>query len=233
MKETFIEKISKGNKSVLLIGTTHTQNDVELSQIKNAFFKFSPKIVLVEDAFDKAEFSSEESSIKLGGEMGLVSFISKQNKTKIISNDPSFRRELRFLESNFGRDFTFLYFFLRERSYLLGKPAFSPPSEQEIVLRIKKEISWENYDYSFSHLVKISSEIIKKDWNNKEIVDFFNPLLIKHSFNEATRMLNTFRDDFMIETIRTSLKTNNKILVIKGRHHIFTMHEKIKELLEK
>jgi len=100
--------------NLVFFGASHTQNLVEISKLIEAIRNFNPSIILIEGGFEKATFKSEEQAIKTGGEMGAVSFFAKTKGIILLPNDPDRKDELEFMTEKFGKDFTNLYFSLRE-----------------------------------------------------------------------------------------------------------------------
>lgn len=54
----------------------------------------------------------------------------------------------------------------------------------------------------------------------KEHQQYFNPLKDKSIFNQMTRDLNKYRDNYMLKILKKEMKNYKKIVVIKGEQHI-------------
>lgn len=202
-----LQEISSREKSVLLFGSSHSNDQAQLEKIKKTLQEFNPEIVLVEGNFDKANFENEEDSIKLGGEMGYTSFICKQRGIPIESNDPQTNDDRDFIQKKYGNDAKNIYFSLRQ----LG-PSTNEEDKQKIKLFLKK-----NLDEDFSE--------------EKNYSDYFNPTLSINLFNEMTKELNKFRDEYMLKKIKESLKNCSKIFIIKGDYHLKTYINEIKDIV--
>ncbi len=55
---------------------------------------------------------------------------------------------------------------------------------------------------------------------SRDYDDYFNPAKKINLFNNITRELNNYRDNYMFKKIKEILKTHNKIFIIKGDYHI-------------
>lgn len=228
-----VKRFSSGGKIILFVGSTHDYVLEKIKSIKNLIESFNPEIILVEDSFDLMDFDNEEMAIQRGGEMGYVSFIAKKSGIVVESNDPRFNEDILFLEKKYSRDISFLYFFLRQRSFLInhGKTV-GKNLDGEILQQIRKETSWNNYDYSLERVNNIFNIIFLDRLIEKDYSDFFNPTLSINLFNEVTRELNKFRDNFMIGKLKKVLKKYNHIFIIKGSHHLISKEKEIRELLK-
>ena len=218
---------------ILFVGSSHDYVLEKIKSIKNLIEGFNPEIILVEDSFDMINFNNEETAVKIGGEMGYVSFIAKKSRMAIESNDPRFNEDILFLEKKYSKDLSFLYFFLRQKSFLINhEKTIGKDLNGEILQQIKKETSWNNYDYSLKNVNNIFNAIFLDRFIEKDYSDFFNPTLSINLFNEVTRELNKFRDEFMISKLKKILKRYNRIFIIKGSHHLISKEKEISELLK-
>jgi len=194
---------------VYLVGTTHSSSSEELDELKRIIVSYCPDVVLLEGNFDKATFASEEESIKGGNEMGYVSFVCKSLGISLFSNDPLNEETFNFVREKFGEVLARGYFELRDFE-------FNPSRFQDI-----KQLSF-----------LINGTLGEEFDEDKSYRDYFNPLLSLNKFNEVTRKLNKFRDDFMLGKILVLMKPNKKLLVIKGENHIKENLEEMKKAIE-
>lgn len=197
---------SKG-KEVFLFGCRHSDDSEQLNLIRQSIKQFNPEIVLVEGNWDEATFNSVEDAIKFGREQGFTVFISKEKSISVESNDPPLEEDKKFVEDKYNSEISELYFLLRQ---------FSPMITQEEKERIKallKKVLNEGFD------------------DTKNFSDYFNPTFSTNLFDEITKKLNVFRDEFMIKKIDDLLKQYSKIFVIKGDYHLNSNLEKIREIV--
>jgi len=222
---SFITRVfRKENSQVVFLGCEHTSDSKKIYEIEKILEDFNPEVILIEGGFEKASYTSKAEAIK-DGEMGYISFWANSHDIKILPNDPTFKKNILFLEKEYNKDFSFLYFFLRDKTF------DKQTSDLEVIERIKKESNWKDYDFTMDHINLISKNIFKKDLTNLDYTDFFNPTLNLSSLNKATRQLNIFRDDFMIHAILKTIKIYRKVFIIKGKHHLIASEKKIEEAL--
>ncbi len=211
--------------NLIFFGVAHTKNLVEISKLIEAIREFNPDIILIEGGFEKATFRSEEEAIEKGGEMGAVSFFAKKNVINLLPNDPDQKDEFDFMIKEFGRDFTLLYFVLRNSNYRKQK------IDQNVLNEIKNLTKWENFDFSLQNFKRIFFGIINESFDeNKNYSDYFNPTLSINKLNSATQELNEFRDNFMVGKLKSLIKENKKIGIVKGSYHLFKNKDEIRKL---
>lgn len=228
-----VRRFSSGSRTVLFVGTAHDYALKEVKPIKKLIENFNPEIILVEDSFDLMNFDDEEKAVRRGGEMGYASFIAKKSGITLDSNDPRFKDDILFLEKRYSRDISFLYFFLRQKSFLMNRGrTIEKNSDEEILQQIRDETLWNDYSDGLEKIKDIFFTLFSDRLKENDYSDFFNPTLSINLFNEATRELNNFRDDFMIDKLKKVLKKYNRIFIIKGSHHLITKENEIKELLK-
>jgi len=219
----FYEKLRSGNKEILLIGSSHSDEKEYVSKIKNYFLDFNPDIVLVEGNFDIPEFSSEEDAVARGKDMGFVNYLSKFNDVPIYSNDPSFSSDINFVEDIYGKDVAFLYFFLRCHKYT---------DSFNLIDKIKSCVSWPDYDFSMENVKVLFNKIFDFEIDlERDYSSFFDPTLHENKFNDVSRKLNIFRDDYMINKLREIICDYDKIFIIKGDYHITTNMDRFRAVL--
>lgn len=200
------EKLCLAGKEIYLIGTEHTKNLKDLINLKERIQKIKPNLILVEGNFDKADFPSDEVAMSFG-EMAIITFFAKKNKISLKSNDPSNKSQENFVSKEFSENISRLYFLLRDN---LG--SIKEDNEKEISI-LMSEVLRENFD------------------KNKDYSDYFDPTKKLNLFNRVTRKLNNFRDDFMRQVIKESFNDYSRILVVKGKYHIFSELPKLRKEL--
>ena len=216
-------EFEKNNKKIVFMGVQHSSKISQIKEIEKEIEKLKPNVILIEGGYEKAEFSNEKEAILKGGEMGFTSYFAKKNKIILLQNDPSDKECIKFIEKNYGKEFTFLYFTLRNFSSLLKKDL--PLSDEEklkITLKdFEKKSEWKKYDYSFLNFKKIFSKKLNKIFVlGKKYSNYFNPNLNHSKTNKASKKLSEFRDEFMIKKANECLSKFKKIFVIKGESHI-------------
>lgn len=201
------EEIKINGRSIFLVGSNHSDDYAQLELIRSSLEKFGPDIVLVEGNFNKASFDSIEESIKYGKEMGYISFICRDKNIPMESNDPPFEEDKQFVEQEYNIEIKDLYFTLRD---FVSKKII----ENDRIKILFKKVLNEKFDIS------------------KNYFNYFNPTMSLNIFNQVTRKLNDFRDNYMICKISELLKKYSKIFIIKGDYHLITNFKKIKEIID-
>ena len=233
IKKFEIEKFEKGQKEIIFFGSQHGRDISQILNIQEQIENLKPEIILIEGNYDKSIFSSKEEAISKGGELGFTSFLAKQKKIKLLSNDPSAKEDINFLSKKYGKGFSFLYFFLRNRDfYNQNLPMPKNKIEEITINNLTKESEGGNYDFTIENLKQIFLKIFGRKFNpNKDYSDYFNPTLPNNKFTIATRELTEFRDKFMLELIKKLLGKYDKFFIIKGEHHLKKTKEEIKKLI--
>lgn len=223
MESSFSRIFFKKDRKVLLLGSLHNSEIITLNKIKSILESFKPEIVLIEGSFESASFQNEEEAIILGGDTGYLAFLSNKLNIPLKSNDPSFKECILFLEKKYGKDFSFLYFFLREKNFYAA---------DELLSRLSYTTKWKNYDFSLRNIKEIFKEIFKDNLEDKDYSEWFNPTKKINIFNKATRELNKFRDEFMIISLKDSLKSYHRIFLMKGDYHLKKYYKKIRKIIK-
>lgn len=199
-------EIAFEERRVFLLGSDHSKNPEQLKLIKYYIEKFNPDVVLLEGNFDRATFDSVEDSIKYGADMGYASFLSKKKSIRVESNDPPFVEDKKFIENRYGSEMGELYFLLRDI------PGASDEGRERIKILLK--------------------QILNEDFDEKiDYLDYFDPTISKNLFNEITKELNVFRDEYMLSKISELLNECSKIFVIKGDYHLNSCFEEIRSVV--
>lgn len=221
----YIKEFRNGKKIVVFFGSVHSKSPDQISSIKKTISKLNPEIILMEGSYHLADFKSEKEAIGIGNEMGYASFLAKDHRIRLESNDPSFSQDILFVTERYGREISFAYFFLRNKSH--NWP------EDSILKNLKENSSWEDFEYLSESFKKIFNKTLNEKYDPlKNYSDYFNPTLNKNIFNKITLELSKFRDNFMLEKIKEYLKKYDRIFILKGVYHLDENEEKIKGLLE-
>jgi|TARA_B100001964_G_scaffold237965_1_gene302494 hypothetical protein len=200
--------IQKAGKEVTLYGIQHSSSLNQIEFLRKELNFTCPQLVFVEGGFNLVTFDSEKDAIG-SGEMGFVSYYCKKNNIEIMSNDPSNKECYELISNKYGEKIAYLYFALRDYS----------TNSNHLKMNLEK--------------VKTSyREIFGRTFRaHDEYIDYFDPTKNLNLFNEITRVLNKFRDNFMLMKLKEQLKHKNKIVIIKGDYHIRTMAKHIIEIV--
>ena len=225
-KNYLVEKFLGENFKIIFFGSIHGKDEKQTKGIKEIFSSFIPDIVLVEGNFENANFSSEEEAIQKGGELGFACFLAKSKNIIVKGNDPSNLDQINFLVKNYGKNFTFIYFILRDLSQTQNRELI-----KEFIEDFKDTTNWENFNYSYENLINNTKNTLIKEI--KEIhKDYFNPNLNISDFNEATKKLSEFRDNYLTNLLKNLINSYKKIFIIKGKSHLLKQKQEIAKLIK-
>jgi len=223
--EFCVKNFIRGAKAIIFFGSVHSNSKEQLDLILQEISNFNPELILVEGGFHFASFKSQEEAIESGGEMGYVSFLAKDKKINLESNDSPFSEDILFVEREYGRKVCFAYFFLRNIS--------AAWTEEASLNNIKENSNWEGFEYSLDNLKRIVKLVLGEEYSlANDYSSYFNPTLNLNLFNKITLELNEFRDEFMLKKLKENLTKYNRIFIIKGVHHLTKNESKIRKLLE-
>lgn len=227
-----IEVLSSFGKELMIVESEHKIDSKIVFFLEKNIKEFKPDTILVEGNFDIANYKDANEAINFGGDMGFVTYLAKKNGIAVLSNDPPFEEDIDFLKKEYDKEFSFVYFFLRKKSLMIEmKEYISHKSDEEIIYNFSQYAKWNNFEFSSVQINKAYKRIFGTDMEEKAYSDYFNPTLDINVFNEATKKLNKFRDEYMIKILRNIFKIHKKVFLIKGSYHIKTNLEKIKDVL--
>ena len=222
------------NKKIIFIGTTHGPEKEKINFLREYISSSKPNLILVEGGFENAKFKTEEEAILKGWELGFVSFFAKSKGIPLKGNDPSNKECINFIESTVSKDLTFLYFILRNFGIFI-KQSQNQSYGKILDLTIddfKKDSEWEDYNLSQENFNLLFEKIFKEKFNaNKEYFNYFNPTLDIHLFNNLSKKLSLFRDNFIKNKLIECIKENDKILIVKGKGHLNNYERVIGKIL--
>jgi hypothetical protein len=220
------------SSSLLFLGTSHTfdETNPQILDIERLFHKFRPSIVLVEGG-DWQVAATKKSAIRLGGEMGLVTYLAAENGTKAQSLEPRFEDEVSFVLAAYQPLDVKLFYSLRmvsqfrrqqspdglvERmNHLLGgrdlgampKLDISPMNVEELSVIFKSRfpalIDWQQID---PFVVGLPREADGSD-----------------TLNQIRKRSEAFRNAQMARLILSHLKDNHRVLVVAGTNHMVAL----------
>jgi len=229
-----VEKFENSKNIIIFFGSQHSKDKNQLIEIEKRIKDLQPNIILVEGNYNLANYKSKEESVLYGGEMGFVSYLAKNKKIKLLSNDPPEKRTIMFVTQKYGKDFCFLYSFMRNiNHYLKDNKGKMNGLIEYTILKFKSNSNWDNYEYTFQNLKKIFKSLMEKDLDiYQDFSDYFNPNLSFSIFNKISRDLSEFRDSFTMNLLKEILIHNRKIFIIKGKSHLYKQKNKISSLLK-
>lgn len=199
--------IEKAKKEVTLYGISHDSLK-QIKYLKKELISISPQLIFVEGNFNLVIFNNEKEAITCG-EMGFISYYCKKNNIKVMSNDPINKECYEMVSNKYDKKIAYLYFALRDYSTNHTHPRVN-----------------------FEKLSNYYHEFFKKPIKaHRDYTNHFDPTKNLSLLNEITRVLNKFRDNFMLKELKKALKYKDKIVIVKGDYHIKSMAKEIFNLV--
>lgn len=106
---------------------------------------------------------------------------------------------------------------------------------------LKQNSNWNDFDFSYEHVEKLSQEWWEKDFNPDD-KDFYadktDPIPWKENLGQRNRTnliataCTRYRDEKVIEAVHENLKNHDRILVVYGASHAVMQEPAIRKLLE-
>ena len=224
-KNYLIKIFSNNIIKIVFFGSRHREDLEQINKIREIISDFNPEIVLIEGGFENADFSSEEEAIQ-NGESGFTCFLAKSKNIVVKGNDPSNSDQINFLMKSYDKNLIFAYFILRKLSQTQDKKLI-----KKYIDNFKHLTNWKNFDYTPKNLIINIKTILGKDIT--EITkDYFNPYLDISYFNEVTKELSEFRDNYMINLLKNLINSYKKIFIIKGKSHLLKQGQDIANFIK-
>jgi hypothetical protein len=231
-----VKKFSKNQKEIVFFGTSYSSNNIiQINKLRKELFEFNPDILLVEGGFEKSKFKNEKEAILYGEELGFASHYAKENNILLEGNDPLEVECIEFLKSMYNKDFSFLYFVLRNLNFFLKNKVDIPKQDKAkmVIEQFKRESEWGDYDFSFENFEKIFEKHFGIKFNYlMDYDDYFSSLSNEKETNNATRKLNKFRNIYTMRKIMESVLTFNKIFIVKGCPHLSDCESLLENIFE-
>ena len=227
-REFLLERYSNKKKTIVFFGGIHTLDLVQQNLIRREIEKLNPQIILVEDEFYKVNYNSEEEAIR-DVELGYVVYLAKKRDIPVISNDPSHEEQALFLSKLRDLNYAFVYFILRSLAF---SNKFKDQSFHQVFKRLSSSIllqsGQKDRNYDFQNFKEDFKGIFQEDFNPN---NDYKPYFFRGDFKIISERLDEFRDDYMIDLLKESLKKYDRIFITKGRGHLEKYGYKINHLL--
>lgn len=217
------------SSSLLFLGTSHTfeETNPQILDIERLFHKFRPSIVLVEGG-DWQVAATRKDAIRLGGEMGLVTYLAAENGTKAQSLEPRFEDEVSFVLAAYDPLDVKLYYALRMVSQFRRQQAADGLVERMNQLLGGRELgAMPKLDIAPMNVEELSAIFKSRfptlvDWQR---IDPFVGGLPREAdgsdkLNQIRKRSETFRNAQMAKLIQEHLKDNHRVFVVAGRNHM-------------
>src|SRR3989344_3881274 len=146
----YIYQFSKKEKSLLVIGSRHTNNskDSQFKEFKEKFDSFKPQVVFVEGGAERSKIDSEKDAI-FNGEMAFIAYLSKNKGISVLSWEPDYKTLYSKLLKKFSKEEIFAESILQ---IIPQWVAMNKPEDyfEKFIWQFKNYTNWKGFDYSFN-----------------------------------------------------------------------------------
>ncbi|MFC0515974.1 hypothetical protein ACFFGT_17250 [Mucilaginibacter angelicae] len=241
----YILRFKNAKKEIVFCGVNHLpdNNDTEnpmFKKIEETFFEFKPDVCVNEGGdVSKKVFPSKKEAIQKDGEIGLTKILADSLKIKTVNGDMTDSLEFKELLKKYTTG-EFLAYIVTER-FMWGQ---RPPVTDSAAFKANYAKFINGYIMK-TGAVKLSPveqtlEFYKANYQKLlnrpfklEELEPTNPFDPKGKFQQIGRASKEIRDQNLLRTIDSLLKTNNKVFVVFGGWHLLTCEPGLKQIISK
>ncbi|MDN5284438.1 MAG: hypothetical protein JWR38_712 [Mucilaginibacter sp.] len=239
----YILRFESSTKHIVFCGVNHvdksdTHNPM-YAGIEKAFFEFKPDVCVNEggDVSNKV-YASKEAALKKSGEIGLIKILADSLKIKTVNGDMTDSLEFKELLKKYTPG-EFLAYIVTER-FMWGL------SEQEAKDTVAMKKNYAGFIQKYimkTGGVRLSPEqqtlefykvnyqkLLNRPFSIPEL-EPTNPFDPKGKFQEIGRASKQIRDQSLLRTIDSLLKTHDKVFVVFGGWHLLTCEPGLKQII--
>ncbi|QEC75265.1 hypothetical protein [Mucilaginibacter ginsenosidivorax] len=241
----YILTFDNAEKHIVFCGVNHVDknkiNDPMYAGIEKAFFAFKPDVCVNEGGdVSKKVFASKQAALRKDGEIGLVKILADSLKIKTVNGDMTDSLEFKELLKKYTPG-EFLAYIVTER-FMWGL------NEQQAndTVNLKKSYAGFIQNYIMkTGAVKLTPQqqtlafyktnyqkLLKRPFIFNEL-EPTNPFDPKGKFQEIGRASKEIRDQSLLATIDSLLKTHNKVFVVFGGWHLLTCEPGLKQIISR
>ena len=238
----YIVKLHKGNKHLLAVGVAHTYDidNPQIKAIKEIFSEFDPDVTLNEGGQITKKFQDEKEAVALGGEVGLLKYLSDLSGKILVNGDTEDSLEYPAMLKKYPEDDLLLYYVMERLiiPYLNGAYSNREIDElYEIVIQkwfIKEgfpvDENLKNFSgYKYLYKSKIGHDLVLAINPDIELFDYVNP---NCKYCQIGRDSKVLRDAHLLEKIHAELQTHDKVMVVFGHGHILAVEPALKKMID-
>jgi hypothetical protein len=239
----YVLKFESSKKHIVFCGVNHvdksdTKNPM-YTGIEKAFFDFKPDVCVNEGGdVSKRVYASKEAALRRNGEIGLTKVLADSLKIRTVNGDMTDSLEFKELLKKYTPG-EFLAYIVTER-FMWG---LSGQEANDTVAMKKNYVDFiQNYIMKTGG-VKLSSEqqtlefyktnyqkLLNRPFSIQEL-EPTNPFDPKGKFQEIGRASKQIRDQSLLRTINSLLKTHNKVFIVFGGWHLLTCEPGLKQII--
>lgn len=237
----YVLNIKNNNKELLVIGVMHSQDSTNImfKEIENLYAAFQADLVINEGGELKQEFLNKNTAIHKDGELGLIKYLCDQDGIKTQNGDISFRQEFDELEKVYGREKTYFYYtserFILPIKYWGGEDQLEELYRSDFVdsYLLPSGIELREEEKDIQHYKNLYQKFFKNPFQLSAVKsDDFSPIKENHYFCEIARQSKLIRDLHLMEQIKKSLETHDKVLVLFGGWHVLAIEPALNTILD-
>jgi hypothetical protein len=234
--------VKKQNQELFYFGGGHSYkpDDLQNSQIEDEFEKFILRnnykntISVIEGRFKNVREIKEEN-IKLGGESGLLAYLSKQKEVPFFCFEPKFGEIINKLLGKYSKDILFYYSINKlalQYNKILEKPKFENYLFK-FMERDRIDTGWYDFDFSLENAKRIHKKLFNTDFDENDKMFFYhnvNPAENSSVFNEISKDFDIYRDVSIVKNILEKWQEGKNIFVVYGSGHAIIQERALKTL---
>lgn len=240
----YILKFDNAKKHIVFCGVNHLANQSNIQDpmylgIEKAFFDFKPDVCVNEggDVSNKTYASKKEALVK-DGEIGLLKILADSLKIKTVNGDMTDSLEFKQLLAKYPPD-EFLAYIVTER-FMWGLKGQGITDTNTIKRNYTGFIK--NYimkkgavkllpgQQTLSFYKAGYQKLLGRPFDIRQL-EPTNPFDPKGKFQEIGRASKEIRDQNLLRTIDSLLKTHQKVFIVFGGWHLLTCEPGLRQII--
>lgn len=241
-RHPYIIEISRGNKHLTFIGSSHTREITrQADSIDRVFRKQRPQVAINEGGPDKQIYASRNEAIEKNGEIGQLKYLCDSVGIPMINGDLDLASEVKALFEKHGRKNVLLYL-AHERFLDLYVHNWIDTSGG-----LEKSYQKEFVDYLQNNGVELKKEEKHFSYIRQAYQDYFRePFDIRtipaekfyflHDAGELTRIgrsSKVVRDIGLLGKIEEALKSYDRVFIVFGGAHAWAIEPALHQIMGK
>ena len=234
----YIKKYEAKGKEVLVYGSYHTNDtaDAQMDDIEKHLDHFKPQVILYEGDYIGVE-PTRNGSASTYFEMGLVRWWAQQHGVPELNLEPSAKQRFRFLQKKYSSDAIMLATILGQNILYIKQhskqdfeklfPSLISDFEKEGFELTEKQKQLSHFYEAYESFFKIPFDPATFDYEAVE------PKFNKTLLNKISQESATFRDQFMLKRIDSTVKHVNKVYVQVGGRHAIVWQPALEKMMDK
>jgi hypothetical protein len=214
-------RVRRGGGALLYIGVHHTQDpaDPQIAEIRAAWDEFQATVALAEGRLGRY-WGGFDGAVKTFGEAGAVFVLGSDHDVPVHTLEASLETEVAFVLARWRPDRVAMFYVLRGAMGKGGPEA----REREAAELVRKRTAWPGLEGSLRNVAQLDSlyrvELPQlNDWRTADGTILW-PGRATSYLNEIATTVNQFRDEYMVNLLRTLLDRGERVFAVVGNSHV-------------